>query len=153
MKHWLLLAIAIGSMGSTTHAFGQGSVDPRAVEACQTEGGTFVQISECLPDAHVAVVMLDAFGEIYDDSAAPLAATCRELNKTIAGAAICVVNAIKSAIELAAVLPEGSELNDPIFEAVRSTEHFEQLESVMADARKVFPDKMYWGGGTYFPYR
>lgn len=153
MKHWLVLAIAIGSVGTAPQAVGRDSVDPRAVEACQSEGGTFVQISECLPDAHVAVVMLDAFDEVYGGAAAPLPARCRELNKTMSGTAICVVNAIQSALELASVLPEGSELNDPIFEAVRSTAHFEQLESVMADARKVFPDKVYWGGGTYFPFR
>lgn len=153
MKLMLLTAAMCIFGASSMNAAAQSNVDPRAVEACQAEGGTFVQISDCLPAAHVAVKTLDAFDQIYGSQAAVIPAKCRELNKTISGVATCVVNAVESAIDLAAMLPTGTSLDDPIFDAVKSADELARLQTSIQEARDTFPDQTFWGGGVYYPYR
>lgn len=129
------------------------TADPRAMSSCQEAGGTFVQINSCLPDMHVAYVGLDAFQELYPPDAQPLRIRCAELNKAATGAFICVENAIESAIDLAKVMPKGSSLGDPVFDALTDSNLLSALEERTDQARALFPDKMVWGGGTYFPYK
>lgn len=151
MRHFLAAALFLAASSIPTAA--QTAVDPRAVQACQQEGGTFVQINECLPEAHVAVVALDAFDAIYPAEAAPVKAKCLELNDRMAAAGTCIRNAIQSAIDLAKVLPTGTELDDPIFAAIASPDDQSALNERIDDAKRLFPDKMFWGGGMYHPYR
>lgn len=151
--HKILIAVALLGASAMPAASQETGVDPRAVEACQQEGGTFVQINECLPNAHVAIVALDAFDEIYPAEAAPIKTKCHELNDRVAGAFTCVRSAIQSAIDLAKLLPAGTTLDDPIFASVSSPDDLAALTSHIDEAKKVFPDKMYWGGEVYYPYR
>lgn len=128
--------------------------DPRALEQCKATSPTFVQIAECLPDADVSFKTLDAFASIYPPAAAPLKDKCLELNKDDAtGAATCVTAAIKSAIDLRQSLPSGSNIEDPVFNAVSDQSRSQKLDSVIKEARKVYPDKSLWGGNLYQPYR
>lgn len=128
--------------------------DLRAVEACKANSPTFAQVASCLPMAHVGVVALDAFDDIYPDAALPLKARCIELNSgNPAGALACVTNAIEAAIQLERALPAGATLDDPIFLAVSSADHRDRLRAVMEAARAPFPDPLLWRGTEYQPYR
>lgn len=124
--------------------------DPRAVEACQRESETFVQVAECLPEAHVSVVALDAFSEIYPPEADNLKSRCVELNDTITGARACVTEAIKAAIGLKEV---GASLDDPLFIAVSSPDDWSALQSAIESAKSAFPDRGFWGMTSYMPFR
>lgn len=149
-----LVAVAVIGLGAAMPATAQDpGVDKRAVEACQALGGTFVQINDCLPDAHVAVVGLDAFDELYPPEAVTIKATCAELNEAVAAAFLCLTSAIDAAVELAAKLPEGSSLGDPVFDAVKSADLKAALRERMLKARESFPEKRIWGGGIYKPYQ
>lgn len=149
-----LAIAALVLAGGIECAYAQkNQADPRALEACKAKSGNFVEIADCLPDAHVAVKMLDAFAKLYPPAAAPLKDRCIELNKSdMAGAATCVSEAVRSAIKLKASIPEGSSLDDPVFNAVSD----EKLEALLLDAgakaRQVFPEHR-WGITTYMPYR
>lgn len=141
-------------MTTSAAAASAGKADPRAVEACKAGGATFVQVSDCLPEAHVAVKMLDAFDSIYPAEAKPLKDKCLELNQdNISGAGTCVRQAVEAAVKLKATLPEGSSIDDPIFNAVSATDKQDALSKAMADAKNTFPDRMIWGGGMYHPYK
>lgn len=149
-----LVAVVVIGLGVAVPATAQdASVDPRAIEACQASGGTFVQINDCLPDAHVAVIGMDAFGEIYPPEAETIKVRCSELNETIAGAFLCVTSAIDAAVELSAKLPAGSSLGDPVFDAVKSADLKSALRDRTMKARELFPEKRIWGGGIYYPYK
>ena len=149
-----LVAIAVISLGVALPATAQDtSVDPRAVEACQASGGTFVQINDCLPDAHVAVVGMDAFDDLYPPEAAAIKIRCSELNENVAAAFLCLTSAIDAAVELSAKLPAGSSLGDPIFDSVKSTDLKDALRDRTMKARELFPEKRIWGGGIYYPYK
>lgn len=147
-----LMILVFAAAATATPAHAQETVDPRALEACQSEG-TFVQVSECLPDTHVAFAVIDAFDATYAAEAAPLKTVCLERNEAVSGAATCIVNAIRSAIDLAERLPAGASLNDAVFDAVREPEDFEVLETAMTEARAAFPEKTFWGGGMFYPYQ
>lgn len=132
----------------------EGHADPRAIEACRASSATFVQVNECLPDAHVAFVVLDRFDDIYPPEAWPLKGKCIELNDAnIAGALVCVTQALKAAAELKAAMPEGSSLDDPIFNAAMEDAHRKSLLTEIDTARKMFPERHVWGGTRYIPYR
>jgi len=149
-----LLFLPILLITATAAATAQtATVDPRALEACQIESSNFVDIRSCLPDAHVAVKALDAFSTIYPSEAQQIRERCLELNDQVAGAMTCTVQAVKSAVELAALLPEGSALNDAVFEGARDPDHLVKLEAVIDEARALFPEKRMWGGGIYRQYR
>lgn len=150
MRIFLFAVMLVFGVASAT---AQEKADPRAVVACQEEGGSFVSISECLPSAHVAFAVLDAFDRLYAGDAKLLRQGCEERNKKISGVSICVQSAIEAAIELSSRLPEGSSLNDPVFDAVRSPALYAQLVEAADLAKEAFPDQMIWGGGTYFPYQ
>lgn len=147
--YWLVATIVAASQPAQA-----ANVDPRALEACKAQSTGFVEIANCLPDADVAIKVLDAFDKIYTPQAAPLKAKCIELNKDdIAAAETCVRTAIQSAVELKASLPEGSSLDDPVFQAVANETLAAELEAARQDARNNFPDKMMWGGAIYHPYK
>lgn len=150
-----LVIAAVLFAGSIGCAYAQKTqADPRALEACKAQSGNFVDIADCLPDAHVAVKMLDAFEKLYPPAAAPLKDRCVELNTgNISGAATCVSEAIRSAIGLKASMPEGSSLDDPIFNAVSDEKLETSLLDAEAKAKEDFPDKRIWGGTTYKRYR
>lgn len=132
----------------------KNQADPRALEACKAQSGNFVDIADCLPDAHVAVKTLDAFEKLYPPAAAALKDRCIELNKpNISGAATCVSEAIRSAIGLKASMPEGASLDDPIFDAVSDEKLQTSLLDAIAEAQGAFPEQRMWGGNMYMRYR
>lgn len=127
--------------------------DQRAVDACKRQSDNFVQISRCLPEAHVAVRVLGAFDEIYDEAARPVKSKCLERNAdSIAGAYACVIEAVKAANRLRSALPEGEALDDAVFSAVADQQRFDRLMAVRDAARLDFPDQRVWGAVTYSPY-
>jgi hypothetical protein len=135
-------------------AVAQEGADPRALDACRATSETFVQIEECLPEAHVGFKVIDKFKEIYPAEALPLAAKCGELNDRPAAVAACITNAIEAALSLSASLPAGSSLNDPVFDSVNSPELLDQLQAAIEEARSEFPNRRAWGGaGLYYTYR
>lgn len=145
-----MLAAAVAAYSHPAAA----ETDPRAVEECKVTSATFVQISECVPIAHVAFRTMDAFQAIYPQEAQPLADRCRELNSDrIVGTEACVRTAIDAAVQLQASMPAGSAIEDPIFNAVRSDELRRKLSAEIQKARSDFPDIRLWGGGSYQPYR
>lgn len=153
MKRFAVLLCVVAA-GLAPAPVGAGEADPRAIAACKSQSKTFVQLSECLPNAHVGIKLLDAFDRVYTSDAAHLKNTCIELNNDDASAsATCVINAIEAALRLQAALPQGSTLDDPVFAAVADTGKFEKLKSERDIARQVFPDQRVWGGGTYHPYK
>lgn len=148
----LLAVAALALTASASSA--QEAADPRAVSSCQADGATFVQIAECIPDAHVAVKTLDAFDTLYSEQAAPLKTRCLELNEEKpAPSAVCVTSAISASLDLAKTLPEGTDLGDPVFDAVNDPVTFSSLQAEAAEARKLFPDKTFWGGTLYQKYQ
>lgn len=130
------------------------TADERAVEACKKSSNTFVQVADCLPRAHVAYKMIDAFDTIYPAEAAPLKDRCIELNKNdISGAGTCISVAVKKAIELKSSLPENADVGDPIFNAVSNKDGYEKLQNVINAARDDFPEVSIWGGRRYYQYK
>lgn len=128
--------------------------DPRALEACKKQSEAFTKIAQCLPEADVSFQTLDAFSKLYPPDAQPLKDRCIELNKdSIAGAAACLTSAINDAIKLNASLPENSDLDDPIFQAVRDPSLRDQLQAVIQDARNAYPHTPIWGVTVYYPYK
>lgn len=140
---------------TTASAHAQNAAtDPRALQACKAKSATFVQVADCLPEAHVGFKTLDAFETIYPPSALPLKAKCLELNPDdVGGASTCVTAAIQSAIKLSAAMPKGSTLDDPIFDAVADKALDAKLDKKIDAARADFPDQPIWGGNMYHPYK
>lgn len=148
-----LLGIAV-VIALPSAAISAEQADKRAVESCKQTSATFVQIADCLPDAHVAFKTIDAFEEIYGSEASALKDRCIELNKKdISGAASCISNAAKKAVDLKSSLPDGTDIGDSLFDAVSSKEKFDKLQEATKAARSAFPDKSLWGGGSYYPYK
>lgn len=146
-------AILIVSLAAPAHAQSE-KADPRAVDFCRSKASTFVAIAECLPNAHVAFKTLDAFESTYPQSAQPLRSTCAANNEgDVVGASICVVEAIDAAINLKKTLPDGTSLNDPIFDSVLDVTLQERLLEAQEAAKATFPDVRLWGGGLYHPYK
>lgn len=128
--------------------------DQRAVDACKAQSPSFVQVADCLPAAHVAFKTLDAFDTIFPAEGHPLKSKCIELNaKNIVGAAICVTNAIDKAVDLKQSLPDGTTLEDPVFEAVSNADLAKKLKDAEKKAQSGFPKQQVWGGGIYYPYK
>lgn len=153
MRRFLILAsLALAPM-STAAAQGE-KADPRAVEYCKAKSKTFVAVAACLPDAHVSIVTLDAFEKIYPAEAHPIKTKCLDLNKgDVVGGATCVTAAVEAAIGLKKTLPDGADLGDAVYTAVAKEDLGERLNQAEKSARSVFPDKMFWGGGRYIPYK
>lgn len=147
----LLAGLALVISGSSAAA---QSADIRALEACQARSAAFTEIAECLPEADVAVRALDTFDEIYPAEAMPLKEVCLDRNgENIAGALACVRRAVEQAIELQRSLPEGANLNDPVFEAVSDQSLGNRLFEAISQARSRYPERRIWGASTYYPYR
>ncbi|MEM9141225.1 MAG: hypothetical protein AAGB15_15460 [Pseudomonadota bacterium] len=128
--------------------------DERAVRFCVAKDANFVKVDDCLPDAHVAFASFDAIHQIYGDAGQDLTSRCLEVNKgDYVGAATCGRTAIEAAINLAAKLPAGTEIPDPLFKALKNPADMERLTSAIKSARAVFPDKQFWGGGMYRPLK
>lgn len=144
-----ILLLALSAAPATAE---QPAADPRALTECQQAGGTFVQINDCLPNAHVAFKTLDAFEAIYPSEAAPLMARCLELNERTTSASTCITTAIQSAIQLGNALPDGASLDDPVFNSISDEALLSELTAAIAEARQMFPERRVWGGGTYRPY-
>lgn len=149
MKLWAAIAVAITA--STGMASGQEQADPRAIAFCDTIVAT-VPVAECLPDAHVAVKVFDAFDELYPAAAQPVRVQCGERNENPNSSALCVIVAIETAIAQAEGLPAGAHLDDPALAAISDPALFAQLQVIQKDARTLFPDRQFWGGGMYLPY-
>jgi hypothetical protein len=123
------------------------------LEACQSESQNFVEISECLPAAHVAIVVLDTFEVISPADAFPLKTRCQELNTRVEAAASCVLDAVEAAISLKASLPPGASLDDPIFNATSNEHLLAELTVAKKEAEETFPAKTVWASGMFYPYR
>ncbi|PTX45641.1 hypothetical protein IQ03_04549 [Gemmobacter caeni] len=130
-----------------------GKADPRAVAACQKEATGFMEVAACLPHAHVAVLTLDAFSRIYPPEAFELKETCLRINKTLAGGATCVTAAISTAVTLQSHLPDGTDLDDPLFSSISSPQDESKLNAEISDARRDFPDQPLWGLIRYSPFK
>ncbi len=150
MKLWAA-AIPMAIIALTGAASGQEQADPRAVEFCDGIAAA-VPVAECLPDAHVAVKVFDAFDQLYPAAAQPVRVQCDERNENPNSSALCVIVAIETAISEAEGLPAGSHLDDPALAAISDPALFAQLEAIQKDARTLFPDRQFWGGGMYMPY-
>ena len=124
-----------------------------AVEACKAISSTFTEVSECLPGMDVALASLAAFSEIYPAAAQPLKDRCLELNEHQIGADSCVRKAIESALSLSDAMPDGSALDDPLFESIKSKADFERLEAARSEAKAKFPPNSGSGFVMYQPYR
>lgn len=148
-----MVMMSAAAVALSAPALGQEGTDPRALEECSGGGATFVTIADCLPEAHVAFAIMDAFDEIYPSDAAPLKTKCAEINDNTRSASICVMNAIDAAIKLKGQLPEGATLADPVFNAANDPELLEDLTEARNRARGAFPDQRSWGGGMYMPYQ
>lgn len=148
-----LMAAQVILSGPSLGTSAQEGADPRAFEACQVAGATFVQIEACLPNAHVSFQVLDAFEQIYPTAALPIKSKCIDLNTTILGASICLLGAIDAAISLSATMPAGASLPDPVFNSVKDADLRERLKATEQEARKLFPKQRSWGGGLYTSYR
>ncbi|QIE46618.1 hypothetical protein G5B38_14410 [Pseudohalocynthiibacter aestuariivivens] len=132
--------------------------DPRAIQSCAQADPSFVAIEKCLPDADVAVRMLDliATDAFFGAGGADLAQRCIALNDEkhgLTGAWACASNAIKAAIRLGRQLPEGTTLDDPLFTALNRPTLQEPLETAEDAARDRHPDKSFWGGTMYRPLK
>lgn len=152
-----LISIAALSVlaGSAAAQDAATTADPRAFEYCRAEHEAFTKVADCLPEAHVAILAMDAFRSIYPAEATSLADRCEELNDhNPVGAFDCVEYAIKDAISLAAQLPAGADMGDPVFDAiVANPDLLQQVLDVSKEARSIAPDGMIWGGNVYIPYR
>ena len=147
------LACAATLIAGPVHAEGD-VVDPRALDECEGRGGTFVAISDCLPDVHVAIRGIDAFKEVHGEAGLPLLDRCAELNDNESEPTLsCIRDAMEAALELAARLPEGREINDPLFAIIADQAASDAVEQAIKDARDAFPDVRFWGGGLFHQYR
>lgn len=145
-----ILMIALGLPSYTLAA----EADLRALESCKKTSKVFTEIAKCLPDADVAVAVLDEFDRVFDTAAIPLKTKCIELNEDdVSGASTCVLNAIKDAVSLKLAMPKGSDIGDPIFDAVSNEALLQKLRDTENAARKKYPEVRLWGGGMYMPYR
>lgn len=150
MRNIIFAFVLAGTFAEPGYA---AQADPRAVEVCKKESTTFVEIAKCLPQADVSIRTLDAFDQLYPEAARPLKQKCLELNKdSIAAAATCVDEAVKSAIELKASLPSGTSLDDKIFEAVSDAKLADKFEAAQEKARARYPGQMF-GGLIYHKYQ
>jgi hypothetical protein len=150
MRNIVFAFILAGIFSEPSHA---AQADPRAVEVCKKESPTFVQVAKCLPQADVSIRTLDAFDQLYPEAAKPLKQKCLELNKdSIAAAATCVDEAVESAVKLKSSLPEGTSLDDKVFEAVSDAKLAEKFEAEQEKARDRYPGEMF-GGLMYRAYR
>jgi hypothetical protein len=146
-----LLAIVATAPGMAFGQDGSAVADPRAIEFCDSIADS-VPVSECLPDAHVAVRLLDGFDALYPPEAQPLRAWCNERNENPNSAGLCVLTAIESAVEQWRNLEEGLNLDDPVLAAVSDPALLDELQAIQLEARAAFPDRTLWGGGMYVPY-
>ena len=124
-------------------------VDPRAVAECQAADPGFVAIEECLPATHLGILMLDrlATPEFYGSAGQDLATRCRERNTGEAAKAwICAREAITAAQRLAAMLPEGTVLDDRLYAALSDPGTFARLTDIEADLKATLPQ------GADFPF-
>ncbi|RUX08202.1 MAG: hypothetical protein EOS71_00570 [Mesorhizobium sp.] len=146
-------AIVVGLVLAATHGAVAAEADPRALAYCKKTSKAFTEIAQCLPDADVAVRVLDDFDRIFSGDAVSLKAKCIELNgDDINGASVCVINAVKDAVTLKSSLPKGASLDDPIFNAVADEKAYKQLIEAQDKAQKRYPEKRIWGGSLYQPY-
>lgn len=159
MRMIIIAAIAAsGAIGSATAQEASGKADPRAVDECMKDGAAFTTIAQCLPSAHAAFAMFDAFDEIYSAEAQPLKERCIELNDGVGindgiiGAPICIEKAIEDALSLVSSLPEGLTLPDPIFNAVSDRSQFDELIRRTDEAKAVFPNPP-MNAVMYMPYK
>lgn len=128
--------------------------DPRAVAECNARGGGFAAVKDCLPDVHVGYAVIDAFHNAFGPDGYPLKDRCLELNGMKADtAAICIREAVRDAVDLKARLAEGSTIDDPLFAVLADPEKLAVIEAAQETARDAFPDKTFWGGVIYKPYR
>lgn len=146
--------VLVGSFCVQTPVFAQGhSTDPRAVEECRRAASDFAKIEECLPQTHISFAVLDAFDATYPEQAIGLRSRCSELNDTVTATRICVTDGIKKAISLSGMLPPGSDLDDPIFNAIKDQALFDHLEAVREEATSLFPDLPIMSGAImFYPY-
>lgn len=150
MKNGIVIVLSVFLGSSVANA----EADARAVEVCKAGGKAFTEVAACLPDTDVAYRTLDAFSAIYPREAQPLKDRCIELNsENIAGAATCVNQAIKAALDLKVALPKGQTLDDSIFVSISDPELKTKLDAEIKKAQKLYPEKRIWGGNTYRPYK
>lgn len=127
------------------------TADPRAVAECTRLNATIVSINDCLPDAHVAVIVIDKLGEVYGDAGKSLMKQCLERNHgNMVGGKTCATEAIRAAVALAAKLPAGSVIPDPLYEGLRKPGDLAVLDAAEKAAQKTFPEKGLWGFTMYF---
>ena len=135
-------------------ALAQGKADPRAVAECSERHESFTQVERCLPDVHVGYIVLDAIADTYGPVGEQLSARCLELNDNKTDrASVCAGNAIEAAIRLAAKLPEGTSIDDPLFDALKDPVAYAEIQPAYEAAKEVFPEKRVWGGTMYTPLR
>ena len=153
MKFQLFVIALVALTG--VPAMSAQEADPRAIQLCKTPDTAFTKIADCIAGAHVAFKTLDAFDATYSTEAQPLKLKCIELNKdSISGAESCVLDAIKTAVQLKAALPADENLGDPIFDAVSDQDKYTKVREVASKARQESPYKGGMkSGSTYFPYK
>ncbi len=129
-------------------------IDPRAVAECNARGGGYVAIKDCLPDVHVGYAVVDAFHNAFGEAGYPVKDRCLELNdKMTDKSATCMREAVKDAVELKAQLPDGATIDDPMFAVMADPAKLAAVDAAESEARKAFPEKTFWGGGFYKPYK
>jgi len=127
-------------------------VDQRALDDCSAQDPAFTRIAECLPGADVGVAMLDFIaGEaVLGADGAALASECLALNEgEYAGAWSCARNAIRDAVKLGAMLPEGATIPDARFAPLNRPDLEAAIDAAEDTAQAKFPDVMLWGGNMY----
>ena len=125
------------------------TVDPRAVAECQAADPGFVAIEKCLPATHLGILMLDRIAKPYAFGPAgqDLASRCLGRNEgNSAKAWVCASEAIGAAQRLAAMLPSGTTLDDPLYAALSDPEAFAQVNAAEADLKATLPK------GADFPF-
>lgn len=137
-------------------AFAEPTVDQRALDDCTAQDTAFTKIAECLPEADVGVTMLDfiAGKDMLGTDGEALASECLALNEgKYAGAWSCARNAIRNAVKLGTMLPEGTTIPDARFAPLNRPDLETAIDATEDAAQAKFPDVMFWGGNMYRPLK
>ncbi len=112
------------------------------------------ELPDCLGNGAVAFELLriakqpDGFGP----NATQVFEICRERNKTFQSTWTCVENAVEKSLETARLIGK-AEINDLCVKALANEDLYDRLSEKEAELRDHFlPDRMFYGGGSYFPF-
>ncbi len=146
--------ISIAASPTVSYAQVQESIPAEVIEECNAQSEAH-ELPDCLKSGAVAfeMIAIAQMQNLYGDSAKPVLEVCAGRNKTFASTWTCFETAAFKASEARALIGfEGIE--DACVAGISDPDLYARIETIYSGkVRDRFPDRTYFGGGSYWAPR